>query len=61
MKIGDLVKYRGNSFDTWVGVIVGETPGWARYKSVQWFNGADGKNEINSCKEKNLVLINENR
>ena len=65
MKIGDLVKYRGKDFedfDSWLGVIIQEIPGFAEYKKVQWVNSED-RNALERVnhKAKDLVALNENR
>ena len=66
MKIGDLVKCRerngGENYDNWLGIIIGELPGTAEYKKVQWVNSEDHNAlEIVSHEAKDLVLVNENR
>jgi len=67
MKIGDLVRYRarpGNdeNFDSWLGIIIAELPGNAKYKKVQWVNSEDPNTlETVSHKAKDLVVISESR
>ena len=61
MKIGDLVKYRGNYYADWLGVITQETPGSANYKTVHWINLRDGSINATTCKSDELVALNENR
>ena len=65
MKIGDLVKYRSPSakrFDSWLGIIIQEIPGFAEYKKVQWVNSEDcNALETVNHKAKDLVVLNENR
>ena len=65
MKIGDLVKYRSPSakrFDSWLGIIIEEIPGTAKYKKVQWVNSEDPNAlETVSHKAKDLFKLNENR
>ena len=64
MKIGDLVKYHRPSdhrFDCWLGLIIGEIPGCAYYKTVRWVNSKDGLAETGSHKAKDLRVINESR
>ena len=65
MKIGDLVKYRSPSakrFDSWLGIIIEEFPGTAKYKKVQWVNSEDRNAlETVSHKAKDLVVLNANR
>ena len=61
MKIGDLVKYGGNSrdqFDSWLGIIIQELPGFAEYKMVQWVNSEDRNAlETVSHKAKDLEVV----
>ena len=67
MKIGDLVKYRGHpespdQFDSWLGIIIEEIPGYAEYKKVQWVNSEDRNAlETVSHKAKDLFKLNESR
>ena len=61
MKIGDLVKYRGNHYVDWLGVIIDETPGTAKYKTVHWANLRDGTMSTTSTKADELVALNESR
>jgi hypothetical protein len=61
MKIGDLVKYRGNYYADWLGVITQEVPGSAKIKTVHWINLRDGSINATSCKADELVALNENR
>ena len=58
MKIGDLVKYR--YCDDWIGIIVDETPGAMKLKSVEWIHVSGGLDR-GAYKEKDLELVNENR
>ena len=66
MKIGDLVKCRerhgGENYDNWLGIIIGELPGPAEYKKVQWVNCED-RNALETInhKAKDLFKLNENR
>lgn len=61
MKVGDLVKYRHSEhFQTWLGYIVKEIPGWSQVKVVEWWNPNGGK-ERSSHPAANLELVNENR
>ena len=62
MKIGDLVKYRGKDFDSWLGIIIVEIPGHGEYKTVQWVN-SENRNALETVnhKAKDLWVINENR
>ena len=61
MKIGDLVKYRGNYYVDWLGIITQEVPGTANYKTVHWINLRDGSINATSCNANELVVPNENR
>ena len=65
MKIGDLVKYRTPSagrFDSWLGIIIEEIPGTAKYKKVQWVNSEEGGAlETVSHKVKDLEVVSESR
>ena len=66
MKIGDLVKCRprhnSENFDSWLGIIIEELPGYAEYKKVQWVNSEDcNALETVSHKAKDLFKLNENR
>ena len=62
MKIGDIVKYQGTEFDSWLGIIIEEIPGFAEYKKVQWVNSEDPNAlETVSHKAKDLVVLNANR
>ena len=38
MKIGDLVKYRGDYYADWLGVITQENTGFPLDKTVHWIN-----------------------
>jgi hypothetical protein len=65
MKIGDLVKYGGDSrlqFDSWLGIIIQEIPGHGEYKRVQWVN-SENRNALETVnhRAKDLVVISENR
>ena len=62
MKIGDLVKYQGTEFDSWLGIIIEELPGSAEYKKVQWVSSED-RNALETVnhKVKDLVVLNESR
>ena len=57
MKIGDLVKYR--FCDDWLGIIVKETPGTMKLKTVEWIR-VSGDISRGAHKEKDLELVNEN-
>ncbi len=61
MKIGDLVKYRGDYYVDWLGVITRENPGFPLNKTVHWVNLRDGSINATSCKVDELVVLNENR
>ena len=43
MKVGDLVKYKGGGFPTWLGYIVKEIPGNSKIKVVEWWDGKGNK------------------
>ena len=67
MKVGDLVRCRpradhDENFESWLGIIIGELPGTAEYKKVQWVNSED-RNALETVnhKAKDLVVISENR
>jgi len=60
MKIGDLVKYRGNYYAEWLGVITQEEL-HGNVKTVHWINLRDGSINATSCKTDELVALNENR
>ena len=60
MKVGDLVKYKGEDFQTWLGYIVKEIPGWSQVKVVEWWNPSWGKVR-SSHPAANLELVNEDR
>ena len=60
MKIGDLVKYKGEDFQTWLGYIVKEIPGWSQIKVVEWWN-PNGDKERSSHPAEYLELANEDR
>jgi hypothetical protein len=61
MKRGDLVEYYDpNSlwdWDDWRGVIVKQIPGTDNIQVVYWYNNSQKQ----SCKAKNLKVINEAR
>ncbi|MDP7281652.1 MAG: hypothetical protein QGG39_17440, partial [Candidatus Poribacteria bacterium] len=62
MKIGDLVRFRLRP--SWLGIIVDETPGTMKLKTVEWVHlsgWAIGSVSRGAYKEKDLELINENR
>ena len=66
MKIGDLVRCRPRNerenYDSWLGIIIEEIPGFAEYKMVQWVNSEDRNAlETVSHKAKDLWVINEDR
>ena len=61
MKIGDLVKYRGNYYADWLGIITRIDPRFPLDKTVHWVNLRDGSINPTSCKESELVALNENR
>ena len=56
MKIGDLVKYRLRS--AWLGIIVEETPGTMKLKTVEWIR-VSGDISRGAHKEKDLELVSE--
>ena len=58
MKIGDLVKFRLST--GWLGIIVKETPGTMKLKTVEWVHESRGRDR-GAHAEKDLVLINESR
>jgi hypothetical protein len=58
VKIGDLVKFRLRS--SWLGIIVDETPGTMKLKTVEWLH-ISGSVSRGAYKEKDLELINANR
>ena len=61
MKLGDLVKYKGGGFPTWLGYIVKEIPGHSHIKVVEWWDG-EGNRERSSHPAAYLELAkNENR
>ena len=60
MKIGDLVKYKGGEFPTWLGYVVKEIPGMSRIKVVEWWN-TNGSKERSSHPAAYLELVNEDR
>ena len=62
MKTGDLVKYRGKDFDSWLGIIIVDHPGPDEYKKVQWVN-SENRNALETVnhRAKDLVVISENR
>ena len=60
MKVGDLVKYRGDGFPTWLGYIVKEIPGAAQHKTVEWWDGK-GNTERSTHPAEYLELVNEDR
>ena len=62
MKIGDLVRFRLRS--SWLGIIVDETPGTMKLKTVEWVHlsgWAIGSVSRGAYKEKDLELVNANR
>jgi len=61
VKIGDLVKYRGDYYADWLGVITESTPGTAKYKVVHWINLRDGTINATSCKSDELVTLSAKR
>ena len=61
MKIGDLVKYRGNYYVDWLGVITRVDPRFPLDKTVHWVNLRNGSVNATSCKVGELVALNENR
>ena len=66
MKIGDLVRCRPRdpteNYDAWLGLIIEEFPGTAKYKKVQWVNSEDRDAlETVSHKAKDLVVLDESR
>ena len=61
MKVGDLVKYKGDGFPKWLGYIIKEIPGHSKIKVVEWWDG-DGNRERSSHPAAYLELAkNENR
>ena len=54
MKIGDLVKFRLRS--SWLGIIVDETPGTMKLKTVEWLH-LSGSVSRGAYKEKDLELV----
>ena len=60
MKVGDLVKYKGEDFQTWLGYIVKEIPGHSKIKVVEWWN-TNGSKERSSHPAEYLELVNEDR
>ena len=58
MKIGDLVKYR--STDDWLGLIVRETPGTMKLKTVEWIHKSGGTDR-GAYAAKDLELISESK
>jgi hypothetical protein len=58
VKIGDLVKYR--SRDDWLGIIVRETPGTMKLKTIEWVHKSGGVDR-GAYAEKYLELVNEAR
>ena len=61
MKIGDLVKYRGNYYVDWLGVITRVDSRFPLDKTVHWINLRNGSINATSCKAGELVVLNENR
>jgi len=61
MKIGDLVKYRGDYYADWLGVITRIDPRFPLDKTVHWINLRDGSINATSCNANELVVPNENR
>jgi len=62
MKIGDLVRFRLRP--AWLGLIVAETPGAMKLKTVEWVHLTDwaiGSVSRGAYKEKDLELVNANR
>jgi hypothetical protein len=60
VKVGDLVKYKGEDFQTWLGYIVKEIPGTSQIKVVEWWN-TNGSKERSSHPAEYLELVNEDR
>jgi hypothetical protein len=58
VKIGDLVKYR--YCEDWLGLIVRETPGTMKLKTVEWTHKSGGTDR-GAYAEKDLELVSENR
>jgi len=64
MKIGDLVKYRIASHhehhNDWLGLVVGETPGTVKLKTIEWIHKSGGTDR-GAYAEKDLELVSESR
>ena len=58
MKIGDLVKFRRSP--GWLGIIVKETPGTMKLKTVEWVHESGGCDR-GAYKEKDLELLSASR
>ena len=56
MQVGDLVKYKGDGFPTWLGYVVKEIPGHAHIKVVEWWDGK-GNRERSSHPARYLELV----
>ena len=61
MKRGDLVKYRGDYYADWLGVITRENPGFPLNKTVHWVNLRDGTINATSCKASELEDLSAKR
>jgi hypothetical protein len=62
MKIGDLVKWKGDEYYTeWVGVIIREIPGTAQRKIVYWTTSLARPAQTESHNARDLEVISENR
>ena len=60
MKIGDLVKYKGNGIWDWgnqVGIVVRQIPGTDEVQVVRWL---DGQSQVGYPKRR-LELVSESR
>ena len=58
MKVGDLVKFRRSP--GWLGIIVKETPGTMKLKTVEWVHESGGCDR-GAYKEKDLELLSASR
>ena len=61
MQVGDLVKYRGNYYADWLGVLTRVDHRYPLDKTVHWVNLRTGSINATSCNANELVALSENR
>ena len=58
MKVGDLVRYKDERWQHWVGIVTREIPGWGEIRMIKWITP---KEMTNSNPKNQLEVISENR